>query len=312
MKTLVESLSKVVCDTAKVRVFKQITTELVNHHLKKRLFAILQKYEFSSKSQRCCWLNFCRWRCLRYCKSTSFQANHNYGYGRYSQRDVVCDTAKVRVFKQITTKISDILSICCCLRYCKSTSFQANHNNHVQRPALLALFAILQKYEFSSKSQLTPWGLSVLLSCLRYCKSTSFQANHNYYSDEMVLLTVVCDTAKVRVFKQITTIVLELRFEPWLFAILQKYEFSSKSQHALKNAIGSCCCLRYCKSTSFQANHNHPLGLVTSISVVCDTAKVRVFKQITTKRQRLAVHSKLFAILQKYEFSGKQRLKVWW
>ena len=276
------------------------------------MFAILQKYEFSSKSQRNWSTTILRKGCLRYCKSTSFQANHNVAAGLISAGGVVCDTAKVRVFKQITTKISDILSICCCLRYCKSTSFQANHNNHVQRPALLALFAILQKYEFSSKSQLTPWGLSVLLSCLRYCKSTSFQANHNYYSDEMVLLTVVCDTAKVRVFKQITTIVLELRFEPWLFAILQKYEFSSKSQHALKNAIGSCCCLRYCKSTSFQANHNPPLGLVTSISVVCDTAKVRVFKQITTKRQRLAVHSKLFAILQKYEFSGKQRLKVWW
>ena len=276
---------RVVCDTAKVRVFKQITTELVNHHLKKRLFAILQKYEFSSKSQRCCWLNFCRWRCLRYCKSTSFQANHNYGYGRYSQRDVVCDTAKVRVFKQITTKISDILSICCCLRYCKSTSFQANHNNHVQRPALLALFAILQKYEVSSESQLTPWGLSVLLSCLRYCKSTSFQANHNYYSDEMVLLTVVCDTAKVRVFKQITTIVLELRFEPWLFAILQKYEFSSKSQQQSQQP--------------FQKN------------VVCDTAKVRVFKQLTTRVEKRYWVLLLFAILQKYEFSSKSQPSPW-
>ena len=41
----------VVCDTAKVRFFKQITTEkLVSFHLQ-LLFAILQKYDFSSKSQ---------------------------------------------------------------------------------------------------------------------------------------------------------------------------------------------------------------------------------------------------------------------
>ena len=41
----------VVCDTAKVRFFKQITT-LSNKSLEKTLlFAILQKYDFSSKSQ---------------------------------------------------------------------------------------------------------------------------------------------------------------------------------------------------------------------------------------------------------------------
>ena len=67
------------------------------------------------------------------------------------------------------------------------------------------LFAILQKYEFSSKSQLMmvlcPFG------------------------------QVVCDTAKVRVFKQITTLLGICLFGGKLFAILQKYEFSSKSQH---------------------------------------------------------------------------------
>ena len=67
------------------------------------------------------------------------------------------------------------------------------------------LFAILQKYEFSSKSQRYQPRYSEYKSCLRYCKSTSFQANHNY--NEMILIEtlVVCDTAKVRVFKQITT-----------------------------------------------------------------------------------------------------------
>ena len=66
-----------------------------------------------------------------------------------------------------------------------------------------------------------------------------------------------------------------------LFAILQKYEFSSKSQHLNQNEIISHGCLRYCKSTSFQANHNG----------------ASVKKQI----------GELFAILQKYEFSSKSQ-----
>ena len=70
---------------------------------------------------------------------------------------------------------------------------------------LSLLFVILQKYDFSSKSQLAPM-----------C---------NFYSD------AVCDTAKVRFFKQITTNRQSQQFEHLLFVILQKYDFSSKSQH---------------------------------------------------------------------------------
>ncbi len=94
----------------------------------------------------------------------------------------------------------------------------------------LPLFAILQKYDFSSKSQLIP-------------NITTFK-------------TVVCDTAKVRFFKQITTYKEFLQTFVVLFAILQKYDFSSKSQlRTLWNIVQQ---------------------------VVCDTAKVRFFKQITT------------------------------
>ena len=93
-----------------------------------KLFAILQKYDFSSKSQLMNTGLADGTRCLRYCKSTIFQANHNSRWFLTSSKRVVCDTAKVRFFKQITT------AGCCggaaagCLRYCKSTIFQANHN----------------------------------------------------------------------------------------------------------------------------------------------------------------------------------------
>ena len=143
------------------------------------------------------------------------------------------------------------------------------------------LFAILQMYEFSSKSQPLIVSCVNAISCLRYCKCTSFQANHNKVSPECVipwlfailqmyefssksqlqvfyptLILVVCDTANVRVFKQITTIPRGCFDTPLLFAILQMYEFSSKSQPRLYSVLVGCSCLRYCKCTSFQANHN--------------------------------------------------------
>ena len=169
------------------------------------MFAILQKYDFSSKSQHCTPESLPEECCLRYCKSTIFQANHNLFKLTPHLNIVVCDTAKVRFFKQITTYYYYICIV-------------------------IKLFAILQKYDFSSKSQLSPMMIDMYL--------------------------VVCDTAKVRFFKQITT-------------------------HSVENNL-TICCLRYCKSTIFQANHNWLCCKFTNLFVVCDTAKVRFFKQITT------------------------------
>ena len=170
-----------------------------------KLFAILQKYDFSSKSQLVMSHYLIGLCCLRYCKSTIFQANHNSSGVLLLSCIVVCDTAKVRFFKQITTEdVTVTLSKC----------------------------------------------------CLRYCKSTIFQANHNIFFSYIIYNIVVCDTAKVRFFKQITTDgVMDVIFN-MLFAILQKYDFSSKSQPHPNYWPVPQRCLRYCKSTIFQANHN--------------------------------------------------------
>ena len=246
------------------------------------MFAILQKYDFSSKSQQIALPFLKSLGCLRYCKSTIFQANHNGNWRGLHLGTVVCDTAKVRFFKQITTSVQGGRNLRGCLRYCKSTIFQANHNacslltisfpfvcdtakvrffkqitTEIAIPFLkMVLFAILQKYDFSSKSQQMVSKPFEILRCLRYCKSTIFQANHN-------LTLILCPFSR-------------------LFAILQKYDFSSKSQHRATEDDEPICCLRYCKSTIFQANHNKGLAVFSMRLVVCDTAKVRFFKQITT------------------------------
>ena len=247
----------VVCDTAKVRFFKQITTKspCVCHFT--LLFVILQKYDFSSKSQLGMKYQEFMDGCLWYCKSTIFQANHNNNWTFSPRARVVCDTAKVRFFKQITTG----------LRIYYSYSL---------------LFVILQKYDFSSKSQRS----STVLTFMR----------------------VVCDTAKVRFFKQITTDYDTPIKLDGLFVILQKYDFSSKSQRNTPLSLPPLSCLWYCKSTIFQANHNRVASIHSINSVVCDTAKVRFFKQITTQRINGHKVRGLFVILQKYDFSSKSQL----
>ena len=45
------------------------------------------------------------------------------------------------------------------------------------------------------------------------------------------------------------------------------------------------------------------------LRVVCDTAKVRFFKQITTRRNEFPNNARLFAILQKCDFSSKSQLE---
>ena len=272
----------VVCDTAKVRFFKQITTCVNAIIYNLPLFVILQKYDFSSKSQPISLERKETSSCLWYCKSTIFQANHNDKANKLFKIGVVCDTAKVRFFKQITTYSKELYLPC-------------------------RLFVILQKYDFSSKSQRSRQRPFRDKRCLWYCKSTIFQANHNEFNTFRSFSAVVCDTAKVRFFKQITTRELTKYLQIKLFVILQKYDFSSKSQRSIEEVTDRVRCLWYCKSTIFQANHNMMVSHHFNAEVVCDTAKVRFFKQITTVVHTLLYFLLLFVILQKYDFSSKSQ-----
>ena len=144
------------------------------------------------------------------------------------------------------------------------------------------LFQIPQRYRFSSKSQRV-WSCTVdCYSCFRYHKGTDFQANHNQKNMLSPPAKVVLDTTKVQIFKQITTTITPLSANLKLFQIPQRYRFSSKSQQQQAHKYLYNSCFRYHKGTDFQANHNTYAGLFEVVSVVLDTTKVQIFKQITT------------------------------
>ena len=220
------------------------------------MFVILQKYDFSSKSQHGRYIWWVETRMFVILQKYDFSSKSQQSIRRLMLKHDVCDTAKVRFFKQITT-------------------------NTIVMRNLSRMFVILQKYDFSSKSQQLLRSLEGRARCLWYCKSTIFQANHNPRLSKMLLSFDVCDTAKVRFFKQITTVSIRLHLTLMMFVILQKYDFSSKSQ---------------------------PVGDVNAkFFDVCDTAKVRFFKQITTECITYPRLYQMFVILQKYDFSSKSQ-----
>ena len=169
----------VVADTTKVRIFKQITTNMVKRLKDNMLLLIPQRYEFSSKSQLHWWKQLSNSCCCWYHKGTNFQANHNCSVEYWKVKKVVADTTKVRIFKQITTAFRSTCLIQSCCWYHKGTNFQANHNPYVWASNGLVLLLIPQRYEFSSKSQHKNTYKDEPVCCCWYHKGTNFQANYN-------------------------------------------------------------------------------------------------------------------------------------
>ena len=274
--------SSVVVATAKVQIFKQITTTLEVWKNTHRLLLLPQRYKFSSKSQL-------------------YRAP-------YAHTRVVVATAKVQIFKQITTKsyvccrtwlllllpqrykfssksqpesaTRLIPTSCCCYR--KGTNFQANHNRKGFFRFGGCVVVATAKVQIFKQITTTTVINVILFSCCCYRKGTNFQANHNCTVLSLPKVPVVVATAKVQIFKQITTGFLRSYFWLGLLLLPQRYKFSSKSQHQLVTGMKdfSCCCYR--KGTNFQANHNESLFVLLCCFVVVATAKVQIFKQITT------------------------------
>ena len=141
-----------------------------------------------------------------------------------------------------------------------------------------------QRYVFSSKSQRSAIDFNKKIGCCCYHKGTYFQANHNGNSSTLFRNSVVVATTKVRIFKQITTVVLNLCRLFVLLLLPQRYVFSSKSQLLPK--------------------------LLSIFFVVVATTKVRIFKQITTEGTKTLKAMVLLLLPQRYVFSSKSQLAI--
>ena len=143
-----------------------------------------------------------------------------------------------------------------CFVYRKGTIFQANHNGL----GYLGIYQVVVLYTAKVRffKQITTIGIASCRTYLLFCipqrydfSSKSQRRRRNRHRRFVVLYT-----AKVRFFKQITTVFIVLRLRLLLFCIPQRYDFSSKSQHWWKAYQGDIGCFVYRKGTIFQANHN--------------------------------------------------------
>ena len=143
---------------------------------------------------------------------------------------VVVATAKVRIFKQITTGWAGafLYNGCCCYR--KGTNFQANHNMSSAVFNLYSVVVATAKVRIFKQITTVKVVAFFVASCCCYRKGTNFQANHNSLRMERLKSKVVVATAKVRIFKQITTTTAISIVYDLLLLLPQRYEFSSKSQ----------------------------------------------------------------------------------
>ena len=171
----------------------------------------------------------------------------------------------------------------------------------------LTLLLLPQRYKFSSKSQLGSKYYHTQNSCCCYRKGTNFQANHNQRCASMRTSVVVVATAKVQIFKQITTHDRGTFKVRVLLLLPQRYKFSSKSQPCLQAVYCWLCCCCYRKGTNFQANHNRCCASTRKPWVVVATAKVQIFKQITTRLDGLLAAVLLLLLPQRYKFSSKSQ-----
>ena len=240
-----------------------------------------QRYKFSSKSQHNSEETPDYDSCYCYRKDTNFQANHNRTFESIEKMLLLLLPQRYK-FSSKSQRCGYLIGFsCCCYCYRKDTNFQANHNAVSSLLCFSMLLLLPQRYKFSSKSQLqymseirysvviatakiqifkqiTTWCPleTMIAGCYCYRKDTNFQANHNPIRDVSSVNMVVIATAKIQIFKQITTLIMQL--------------------------VLCSCCYCYRKDTNFQANHNPFGSLDISPLVVIATAKIQIFKQIVS------------------------------
>ena len=188
---------KGVYDSAKILIWKQITTQTL------LLFPFVW----------CIWL----------CKDTNLKANHNMGMGRNPSKRGVYDSAKILIWKQITTILMNTLINIRCIWLCKDTNLKANHNT-----VKFFTIIILGVYDSAKiliwKQITTRWGTNHWCYwCIWLCKDTNLKANHNRTITSTFCDVGVYDSAKILIWKQITTVHLSFRSWFWVYMTLQRY-----------------------------------------------------------------------------------------
>ena len=144
------------------------------------LYAIYQRTQSESKSQPLVSGKYQFFVCMQSIKEHNLKANHNHRISSRRNFNSVCNLSKNTIWKQITT--------------CYQIAF-----------IFQCLYAIYQRTQSESKSQLrTLWQVTYLV-CMQSIKEHNLKANHNYRGSVISCNRSVCNLSKNTIWKQITT-----------------------------------------------------------------------------------------------------------
>ncbi len=143
-----------------------------------------------------------------------------------------------------------------CMQSIKEHNLKANHNFLAVDAPYCGLYAIYQRTQSESKSQLVSVLAIDEMICMQSIKEHNLKANHNYVILYLFSKKSVCNLSKNTIWKQITTIPISKDWISGLYAIYQRTQSESKSQRLVT------------KPTFFNS--------------VCNLSKNTIWKQITT------------------------------
>ena len=151
---------------------------------------------------------FTNWICMQSIKEHNLKANHNCLIVLIERKRSVCNLSKNTIWKQITTQVA-LVKICG------------------------TLYAIYQRTQSESKSQREVNAIDDLQVCMQSIKEHNLKANHNEVAGIKQKDPSVCNLSKNTIWKQITTSDPKRIDQTHLYAIYQRTQSESKSQHRL-------------------------------------------------------------------------------
>ena len=162
-------------------------------------------------------------RCIWLCKDTNLKANHNLQLNLDLSSSGVYDSAKILIWKQITTQAMFPLLFNRCIWLCKDTNLKANHNSF--RYGVCSYLGVYDSAKILIWKQITTeWQKSKSSTwCIWLCKDTNLKANHNSNQKSLVWSAGVYDSAKILIWKQITTVIQTLGVNDTVYMTLQRY-----------------------------------------------------------------------------------------
>ena len=117
----------------------------------------------------------------------------------------VIHSAKIRIFRQITTVVVTYTHFIGCDSQCKDKNFQTNHNVGIYRN--IPYGGVIHSAKIRIFRQITTlrWRRCMVMRCDSQCKDKNFQTNHNNAILRRAAKKGVIHSAKIRIFRQITT-----------------------------------------------------------------------------------------------------------